>query len=299
MSSRAYLRTLVVAAALGVPAAFVAVLVQTALHDLTQVVWEELPDGLGWGEPPWWYVLLVPTLAGVIVAAAVRLPGAGGHTPLEGLGLGTIRPVDLVSVVPAALATLSLGLVLGPEAPLIALGLVVGLVAARLARAGGGEARLLVVAGAFAAVSALFGGPVVAAFLLFEVMAAEGKIPAGEIGRVLLPGFVAAAAGALVFTGVGDWPGLEPSVLSLPGLPDYPTVRLVDVAWCALVAAVSAALVVAVRRGALLLAARVAVRPAAALVSAGLLVGALAVAFSGRGRPAGRAGALLGPAVAP
>ena len=279
MSSRAYVRTLVLAAALGAPAAFAAVLFQTAVHDASQLVWEELPNGLGWSEAPWWYVLLVPALAGVIVAAAVRLPGRGGHAPLEGLGLGTIRPVDLVSILPAALATLSLGLVLGPEAPLIALGLAVGVVAARVARAEGGESELLVLAGAFAAVAALFGGPLPAAFLLFEVMAAGGKVPAREIGRVLLPGFAAAATGALVFTGVGDWPGLEPATLSLPGLPDYPTVRLVDVAWCALVAAVSAAVVVALRRGALLVAARVAARPAAALVTVGLLVGALAVAF--------------------
>ena len=278
MSSRAYVRTLVVAAALGAPAAFVAVLFQTAVHDLTQLVWEELPDGVGWSEAPWWYVLLVPALAGLIVAAALRLPGGGGHAPLEGLALGVLRPIDLVSILPAALATLSLGLVLGPEAPLIALGLAVGVVAARLARAGEGEAGLLVVAGAFAAIAALFGGPIVAAFLLFEVMAAEGKVPSREIGRVLLPGFVAAATGALVFTGVGDWPGFEPSSLSLPGLPDYPTVRIVDLAWSAPVAAVSAALIVGVRRGALDLAARIAVRPAA-LVAVGLVVGLLAVAF--------------------
>lgn len=279
MSPRAYVRTLVLAAALGAPAAFAAVLFQTAVHDVTRLVWEELPDVLGWSEAPWWYVLLVPALAGVLVAVAVRLPGRGGHAPLEGLGLGTIRPVDLVSILPAALATLSLGLVLGPEAPLIALGLAVGVVAARLARAEGGERELLVLAGAFAAVAALFGGPLVAAFLLFEVMAAGGRIPAKDLGRALLPGFVAAATGALVFTGVGDWPGLEPTSLSLPGLPDYPTVRLVDVAWCTLVAAVAAAIVVAVRRGAVLVAARAPARPTAALVVGGLLVGALAVAF--------------------
>jgi H+/Cl- antiporter ClcA len=62
-------------------------------------------------------------------------------------------------------------------------------------------------------------------------------------------------------------------------LPDYPTVRLVDVAWCTLVAAVAAAIVVAVRRGALRVAARAPARPTAALVVGGLLVGALAVAF--------------------
>lgn len=110
-------------------------------------------------------------------------------------------------------------------------------------------------------------------------MATGGKIPAEDIGRALLSGFVAAATGALVFTGVNDWPGLEPTSLSLPGLPDPPRVRLVDMAWCTLVGAVAAAIVVAVRRGALLLAARVPPRPTAALVVGGLVVGGLAVAF--------------------
>ena len=67
------------------------------------------------------------------------------------------------------------------------------------------EAQLPVLAGAFAAIAALFGGPLVAAFLLFEVVAASGAIPAEAMGRALLPGFVAAGTGALVFTGVNDW----------------------------------------------------------------------------------------------
>ena len=80
-----YVRTLVLAALLGVPVAFAAVLFQTAIHDLIHLVWEVIPDDLGWSDPAWWYVILVPGLAGLLVAAAVRLPGHGGHSPLEGL----------------------------------------------------------------------------------------------------------------------------------------------------------------------------------------------------------------------
>ena len=122
----AYVRTLVFAALLGVPVAFAAVLFQTAIHDVIHLVWEVIPDELGWSEPAWWYVVLVPGLAGLLVAAAVRLPGHGGHSPLEGLGVDPIPPIALASILPAALATLGLGLVLGPEAPLIALGLGLG-----------------------------------------------------------------------------------------------------------------------------------------------------------------------------
>ena len=277
--ARAYVRTLVLAALLGVPVAFGAVLFQTAIHDVTHLVWDVIPDELGWSEPSWWYVLLVPGLAGLLVAMAVRLPGHGGHSPLEGLGADPIPPIALVSILPAALATLALGLVLGPEAPLIALGLALGALAVRLLRLEGTGAQLLVFAGAFAAVAALFGGPLVAAFLLFEVTAASGKVPAQQIGRALLPGFVAAGTGAMVFTGVAGWNGLHQSNLALPSLPPYETLRLTDVAWCLLIAVVVAALVVAIRHLAHGIAARRALGPTRLLVVAGLGVGALAVTF--------------------
>ena len=274
-----YLRTLVFAALLGVPVAFAAVLFQTALHDVTQLVWEEIPDAFDWSQPPWWYVILVPGLAGTLVAAALLLPGHGGHSPLEGLSMAPVRAVELPSILLAALATLGLGLVLGPEAPLIALGLGLGSVAVRMVRLDGTEAQLLVLAGAFAAIAALFGGPLIAAFLIFEVAALGGMIPARAMGRALLPGFVAAGTGALVFTGVDDWPGLEQVSLSLTGLPAYETVRIADIVWCLLVAVAVAVVIVGLRHLAHALGERTQSRPAPTLVAAGLLVGALAVLF--------------------
>jgi len=274
-----YLRTLVFAALLGFPVAFAAVLFQTAIHDVTQIVWEEIPDALDWRQPPWWYVVLVPGLAGVLVAAALLLPGHGGHSPLEGLSMAPVRAIELPSILLAALATLGLGLVLGPEAPLIALGLGLGSIAVRMMRLDGTEAQLLVLAGAFAAIAALFGGPLVAAFLIFEVAAAGGMIPARAMGRALLPGFVAAGTGALVFTGVGDWPGLEQVSLSLTGLPAYNAVRVADIVWCLLVAVAVAVVIVGLRHLAHELGARTKSRPLPTLVVAGLLVGFLAVLF--------------------
>ena len=277
----AYVRTLVLAALLGFPVAFAAVLFQTAIHDLTHVVWDVVPEELGWSEPAWWYVILVPGLAGVLVAAAVRLPGHGGHSPLEGLGAEPIAPIALTSILTAALATLSLGLVLGPEAPLIALGLGLGALAVNLIRLDGTPAQLLTFAGAFAAIAALFGGPLVAAFLLFEVTAASGNIPSQQIGRALLPGFVAAGTGALVFTGVAGWQGLHETSLALPGLPAYDSVRIGDLLWCLVLAAVIATIVVAIRHLAHRVAAQSALSPLALLVVAGLGVGLLAVVFRG------------------
>jgi H+/Cl- antiporter ClcA len=281
-----YVRTLLFAALLGVPVAFAAVLFQTGIHDVIHLVWDVIPEELGWSEPAWWYVVLVPGLAGLLVAAAIRLPGHGGHSPLEGLGADPIPPIALASILPAALATLGLGLVLGPEAPLIALGLGLGAVAVRLIRLEGTGAQLLVLAGAFAAVAALFGGPLIAAFLLFEVTAASGKIPAQQLGRALLPGFVAAGTGAVVFTGVAGWSGLHQQNLALPQLPQYESLRITDLAWCLLMAVVISAVVVAVRHLAHGVAAQSIVGPAGLLIGAGLAVGALAVAFrAGADRP--------------
>ncbi len=279
MSQKAYLRSLLFAALLGIPVAFAAVLFQTALHDLIELVWHDIPDGFDWDEPPVWYVLLVPGLAGLLVAAVLRLPGHGGHTPLEGLGLVAIKPIELVSILPAALISLSFGIVLGPEAPLLALGFAIGVVGVRMAGMADDEGRLLVLAGAFAAVAGLFGGPLPAAFLLFEALAMSGRMQAQDIGRALLPGFVAAGSGALVYTGVADWPGLDAPELSLP-LPDYPSVRLVDLAWCVLVSVVAAVVVVAFRDAAVVLSKRVlTARPVVVLVSTGVAIGALAVVF--------------------
>ena len=219
---RSYLRTLVFAALLGIPVALAAVLFQSALHHATDLVWEEIPDALDWSEPTWWYVVLVTGLAGVLVAAALRLPGHGGHSPLEGLGLGATRSSSSrASCSPRGDACARSR----PRArgsahrtrprPRIRRG-------APRAR-GGNRSELLVLAGAFAAIAALFGGPLVAAFLILELAVASGAIPARAMGRALLPGFVAAGTGALVFTGVGDWPGLERSRWRCPACP--PTTR--------------------------------------------------------------------------
>ena len=90
---------------------------------------------------------------------------------------------------------------------------------------------------------------------------------------------MAAGTGALVFTGVNDWPGLHVSELALPSLPAYDTVRIADLAWCIPLAVGVAVAVVAARHLAHGLGTRAARRPDLALVVAGLFVGLLAVVF--------------------
>jgi H+/Cl- antiporter ClcA len=279
-SPRQYVRILVIAALLGMPVAVAAAAFMSLSHGLTTLVWTTIPDRTGWTAPPWWYVLAVPAIAGLLVAAAVRLPGRGGEPAVAGIGLDPLSPVQLLGALLAALFTLGLGLVLGPEAPLTALGLTAGLVATRTLRPGASGGQLLVVAGAFAAISTVFGGPLPSALLLFELVARSGLVPSAALGQALLPGFLASGTAALVFTGVDHWPGVAETVLRLPALPDYPTVRLVDVAWCVLVAVVAAAVAAGARRIAREVAGRTVTLPSVVLLCAsGLVVGLLAVGF--------------------
>ena len=74
----------------------------------------------------------------------------------------------------AALGTLSFGAVLGPEAPLIALGSVVGMAVAPRFNLNDQEKAVLATAGSFAAIAALFGGPIPAGVLLIEAGIALG-----------------------------------------------------------------------------------------------------------------------------
>jgi H+/Cl- antiporter ClcA len=277
---REYARILLIAALLGVPVAFASAAFMSLTHALTTLVWTTVPDSAGWTAPPWWYVVLMPIVAGLVVAVAMRLPGRAGEPAIAGIGLHPLTPIELLSALLAAVAALGLGLVLGPEAPLTALGLSAGLVAARAIRRGGSGAQLLVVAGAFAAISTVFGGPLPAALLLFELTAVSGMVPSAVLSRALLPGFLASGTATLVFTGIDHWPGIAETVLRLPALPNYPTVRLVDVAWCLPVALVTALVVAGARTLATEGAARLLrVPPVVMLCTAGAAVGGLAVAF--------------------
>jgi len=221
----AYLRLVGIAALIGIPAAFVAALFLGTVHIVEGWLWDDLPAALGLAEPPWYLVVGLPAVGAVIVVIARRfLPGDGGKPPIGGLSSGTTPPSHAPGVILAALGSLPFGAVLGPELPVIALGTVVGVLANRFARLGGREAAVLSNAGSFSAISALFGGPLVAGMLLIE-----GGLSAGAaLIPVLLPGLVAAAVGYLIFVGLGSWPGLGTPGLVVPDLPAYQGELLTD-----------------------------------------------------------------------
>jgi H+/Cl- antiporter ClcA len=275
---RAYVRMLLVALGLGPVAAAAAVVFDSVVAQLETLLWHDVPDWLSLSGTPWWYAALVPALAGALTAAALKLPGHGGHGPLDGLGLGAPPPIYVIGTVLAALAALSMGIVLGPEAPLTAIGLALGTLAARLARLEGPAATAMAAAGAFAAISTIFGGPLTSSLLLFEAVAASQLVPAGMLSRVLVPGLLAAGTGTLLFTGVADWDGVHEIQLSVSGLPVYDNVRIVDLAWALPLAIAVTVGVIAIQQGARRLAATGAGR-LPVLIGAGLAIGLLAAAF--------------------
>jgi H+/Cl- antiporter ClcA len=269
-SSRA-LRLVVVGAVAGVIAALLAALFVAVVHDLEHWLWHDLPVHLDASSPPWYLVLGLPLVgACVVLAARTLLPGDGGHAPIGGISVAPTPLAHAPGVALAAIGSLAFGAVLGPEAPLIALGSVVGLTVASLARLDSQERTVLSIAGSFSAISALFGGPLVAGMLLLEASVGLGA----SLIPILIPGLVAASIGYLIFIGFGDWGGLESTALSVPGLPAYHGVHLRDLL-VAVGAGVVTALLIQLLR---LLATRIA-GPGRARVGMPvlLLVGALAV----------------------
>jgi H+/Cl- antiporter ClcA len=276
------LRLVALGALVGVPAALVAALFVAIVHELEHWLWHDLPGRLDASGPPWYLVLGLPVVgACVVLVARMLLPGDGGHEPLGGISVEPTPLSHAPGVALAAVGTLAFGAVLGPEAPLIALGSVVGAAVAQLARLDPREGRVLSTAGSFSAISALFGGPLVAGMLLLEAGVGLGA----ALIPILVPGLVAASIGYLIFVGLGDWGGLDATALSVPGLPAYEGVHLLDLVIAVGVGVVMALLVEAVRRLATRIAGpgRARVGMPVVLVGGAFAVGALALLADGLG----------------
>jgi H+/Cl- antiporter ClcA len=227
ISGAEYLRLVLVGAAIGIPAGLVSIGFLALVHQLEDLLWHDLPDALGQDSPPFYLILLLPVTGACFVVAARRvLPGDGGHKPVDGISATPTPAAYAPSVALAALGSLPFGAVLGPEAPLIALGSALGMLVASRVDLDPRQSAVLGTAGSFAAIAALFGGPLPAGVLLVEASVGAG-LGAATI-PLLLPGLVASAIGYLLFTGVGDWGGLDQEVLAVPGLEPYDGVRVVD-----------------------------------------------------------------------
>jgi H+/Cl- antiporter ClcA len=221
LRSRSYVQLLVLAALLGLPVAAAAYGFLKLVAWLQEELFTDLPEGLGFDAPPTWWPLPILALSGLLTALAIRhLPGTGGHSPADGFKMtGALPPTELPGVLLAALATLSFGAVLGPEAPLILIGSGLGVLAVRLAKKDAPDqaATVIAAAGSFAAISSLLGSPIIGAFLLLETVGLGGPM----LGVVLVPGLLAAGVGTLIFIGLDSLTGFGTFSLAVPGLPPF------------------------------------------------------------------------------
>jgi H+/Cl- antiporter ClcA len=280
LRSKNYLRLLFLAALLGVPISAGAYGFLALVNYLQRELFTHLPDGLGFhGEPPWWPLPML-IIAGLLVAPMIRyLPGKGGHSPADGFKPhGAPTTAELPGVLLAALATLVFGVVLGPEAPLIALGGGLAVLAVRLARRGTPAQALAVVgsAGSFAAISTLFGSPLPGAFLLMEASGLGGAM----LGVVLVPGLLAAGVGALIFVGMNAWTGLGTFSLSIPGLPHFTRPDFAEFGWALVIGIAAAIIGTAIHRLAITVRPHVERRMLIALPVVGAIVAGLAIAYA-------------------
>ena len=234
---------LLLAAVLGIPISAIAYGFLALVTKIQEFVFSDLPDDVfSGGVPAWWPVPWL-VLCGLLTGLTIRyLPGNGGHSPAFGFHTGGGPPVDreLPGILLASLTTLSLGAVLGPEAPLIAIGGGLAALTVHLAKKDAPPMALTIMAsaGSFAAISTLLGSPMLGAFLIMEAAGIGGT----TLSLVALPGLLASGIGALVFIGLDNWTGLGTFSLALTSVPPAVDPTVATMAWALAVGAVGALL---------------------------------------------------------
>jgi H+/Cl- antiporter ClcA len=282
--SKGFLVLLVIAAIVGVLVSLAAWCFLELVYQIQRELYTHLPSAVGYHSgPPLWWSLPILAIAGLITAfAIVRLPGNGGHIAAEGLKVGGAlpQPITLPGVILAGLASIGLGLVIGPEGPLIALGGGLAVATIKLARKQAPSQVLVVVAatGSFAALSFVFSSPIIAAVILVEATGlGKSRLPI-----VLLPGLLGAGIGTLVSIGMGSFTGLSSSAYALGALPlpayHHPTASAF--AWTIPLALVVAVVAYLIRTGGLGTQRIVKSRQFLLLPMCGLIVSGLAIAFA-------------------
>jgi len=250
-------------------------------------VFTDLPTALGIGPAALWWPLVPLPVAGLVVGLAIRyLPGKGGESPADGMHTGGVaHPAALPGIALAAIASVGLGAVVGPEAPLIALGGGLSYLAVWLRRRDlpAQTGAVIAVIGSFAAVSTLLGSPLTGAFLLMEAAGLGGL----TASLVLVPGLLGAGVGALIFVGLGSLTGRGTFSLAIPNIPGTSAPTAAELVWAVAVGLVAAPCCLAIRW--LALRTRSLVSPRVVLLTpvAGLAVAALAILFAwSTGKPA-------------
>ncbi len=277
--ARSYIALLVVAAALGVPIACVAYFFLKLTAVIQTWAFQDLPMALSDGGVPRWWPVVPLTVAGLLVALTIRyLPGRGGEVPIEGFKAGaTPMPAALPGIAAAAVVGIGLGVVIGPEGPLVALGAGLAAAAVRLVKKAPPQAgRVVGVSGSFAAISTLLGNPLGGALLLLEASGLGGPMAAA----VLVPGLLSAGIGALIFTGLDSFTGFGSFALAIPDLPAAGTPTVAELGYAVAAGLVGAGLCWVIRRLGGVVRTAVDRRLITVTVAVGLAIAVLAIAYA-------------------
>jgi H+/Cl- antiporter ClcA len=278
--SRQYLSALILAAILGIPISAVAYGFLALVEEIQEYLFDDLPNEVFAGTVPAWWPVPWLVLCGLLTGLTIRyLPGNGGHSPAFGFKAGGGAPIDreLPGIVLAALTTLSLGAVLGPEAPLIAIGGGLAALTVHLAKKDASPMAVTIMAsaGSFAAISTLLGSPLLGAFLIMEAAGIGGA----TLSLVALPGLLASGIGALVFVGLDNWTGLGTFSLALTSVPPAVDPTVATMAWALPIGAAGALLGWGIRWIGLSLRPVVHVNRVLVTAVLGLLIGLTAMAY--------------------
>jgi H+/Cl- antiporter ClcA len=280
LKTRSYVALLVFGAMIGVPVAVIAYFFLKLVNEAQQYLFTTFPKDLGFHSEPTWWPLPLLALCGLLVGLSISyLPGTGGHHPAEGFkASGPVPSIELPGIVVASLATLCLGAVLGPEAPLILIGSGISLLVLHLVKRDAPAQAAVVIgaAGSFAAIATLLGSPIVGAFLLMEAAGIGGI----TLEVVMLPGLLAAGVGALIFVGLDNLTGFGTFSLAVPNIPHFGSPTGGEFLWAIAIGVAAAVLGTGIRRLALSLQPAVERRMVLLLPVLGLAIAGLAIAFA-------------------
>ncbi len=282
--SKRFIVLLALVAMVGVVVSLAAWCFLQGTYQVQQELYTHLPHALGYhnGPPKWWSLPVLAVGALLVALAITLLPGNGGHVPAEGLAVGgSPGPQILPGVIIAGVATIGFGLVLGPEAPLIALGAGVATLLILVARRDAPPQTLTLVgaAGSFAAVSFIFDSPLIAAVLLIEAAAIGGP----RMRIILVPGLLAAGIGSLVSIGMGSFTGLSSKDFALGPIPltTAPHIHSGEFAWTIALAIAVAVAASLIKRGGMFTYRSIPRNRLVVLLPLiALVIGGLAIAFS-------------------
>ena len=215
--SKSYRALLVFAALLGVVVSVASWAFLELIHYLQLWVFKDLPSGLGFDTVPTWWPLPVLGIAGV--SSDRRDPPARRRGPPACPGPltsgGPTTPIELPGVLLAArLDRPRVGARPGGAADRLGSGL--ALLSVRLSKKDAPDqvTALMAAAASFAAISSLFGSPIIGAVIIIEAAGLGGA----TLPVILLPGLLAAGIGSLVFIGVGSLTGLSANAYAIAPL---------------------------------------------------------------------------------